>query len=504
MPRLRLARKSAVFTALLGAVWLGGMAAAQPTVPQTVFNKAALQQDFDQLYSGLQQAHYDLYAHYPKTRYDSDYETYRAQIEDGMSRLEAQVLFQRFVALGGIAHATTTLPFDDFMAFREADGAMLPLFLLIDEEQVTIDTVTSKEDALGRGMVVTAIDGAPINAWLDRVRTIVSADNDALSNSLIEQQLPFLLWMLDGERAQYTVTAIADGTPVTVTVDPLSRPEQDAIEATLYAPPVDARKSDASDDNDGDDTAPRAKRMLSERVAYLRPGPFYNVDDDSGNVWDEAPFKRFVDDAFSEFLATGAEALLIDLRLNPGGNSSFSDPMLAWIADRPFRFASRFEVKVSPQAEAANLARLDEQAGDDDVSKRYARLYREHREGEVVDFDLPYAQPKDGEQFKGQVYVLVDRTSYSNAVSVAAIVQDYGFGTVLGEKTADLATTFGAMERFQLDNPGIEVGFPNALIIRPNGARTPDGVTPDILIDSSRKDAEDVLASALSIIERNL
>jgi C-terminal processing protease CtpA/Prc len=67
-------------------------------------------------------------------------------------------------------------------------------------------------------------------------------------------------------------------------------------------------------------------------------------------------------------------------------------------------------------------------------------------------------------------------------VSVAALVQDYKFGTVLGEATSDMATTYGAMETFALPNTGIVVGFPKAHIVRPNGDLRARGVTPDIAI----------------------
>ena len=69
-------------------------------------------------------------------------------------------------------------------------------------------------------------------------------------------------------------------------------------------------------------------------------------------------------------------------------------------------------------------------------------------------------------------------------MSVAAIVQDFGFGTVLGEETADLASTLGAMEQFTLPRTGIEVGYPKARILRPNGDARPRGVVPDIAIDT--------------------
>ena len=79
--------------------------------------------------------------------------------------------------------------------------------------------------------------------------------------------------------------------------------------------------------------------------------------------------------------------------------------------------------------------------------------------------------------------MLVNRYSFSNAVTVAAQIQDYGFGVVTGETTADMATTYGAMEQFTLPRTGIIVGYPKAHIVRINGALESHPVTPDVALD---------------------
>jgi C-terminal processing protease CtpA/Prc len=100
------------------------------------------------------------------------------------------------------------------------------------------------------------------------------------------------------------------------------------------------------------------------------------------------------------------------------------------------------------------------------------------------------------------VYLLVNRHSYSNAVMVAALAQDLGFATILGEETSDLATTYGAMEQLTLSRTGIVVGFPKALIVRPNGSRAARGVVPDVAIPTPLVESADdpVLQRALEIV----
>ena len=185
-----------------------------------------------------------------------------------------------------------------------------------------------------------------------------------------------------------------------------------------------------------------------------------------------------------------------------GGDAAFSDPIAAWFAGEPFRFASELYVRSSPEAEAANAARLDPD-DTDSVNAIYAEKFAETPYGEVFEVEFPEVQPREEQQFEGNVYVLVDRHSYSNAVTFAAMVQDYGFGTIIGEETADLATTYGAMESFTLPNSGVSVGFPKAYIIRPNGDVTVRGVVPDIAIPAPivLGEGDVVLDAALALVE---
>jgi C-terminal processing protease CtpA/Prc len=159
--------------------------------------------------------------------------------------------------------------------------------------------------------------------------------------------------------------------------------------------------------------------------------------------------------------------------------------MLAWFAKAPFRFAKDFRIRVSAAAIASNAKRLSAQTDKgDSISSKFADAYARHRIGDVFSFDIPMAQPRDGQRFGGRVFMLVNRHSYSNTVQVAAMSQDMHIATILGEETSDLATTFGAMEQFTLPRTGIDVGFPKAQIIRVNGDLRARGVVPDVLIET--------------------
>lgn len=463
---------------------------AKAETADKIISAEDLQQDFEALYEGLKSAHYDLYVHRPQAEYDALFKQTLADLNKPLSLFEAQIAFQKFLAYGNVAHARIDLPSEPFERFRDNGGRVFPIYPRIVDGRFYIGELHAEGTGLQPGDEIIAINGAPARAWLARTAQYISADTDYIAHSLLEFRFPFLVWLEAGELSEFQLEVRADGNKTrTVRVNAITQAAQKAA----------AAKKTPGFIFDGN---AREAVMLEDGVAYLKPGPFYNVENPQA-MWDNAVFAEFIDSAFERFIAEGATRLLIDLRENPGGDNSFSDLMVGWIADRPFTFISEFRVKSSPEAEAANRMRLESVSGAAaGASAMFAKEYANTPYGETFTIDLPHTEPRDGDRYEGEVYVLINRHSYSNAVNVAALIQDYDFGVILGEETSDFATTYGAMESFQLPRTGITVGFPKARLIRPSGDEKAGGVRPDIAIASpiAPVDNDVVLNAALDIV----
>jgi len=465
MKHIIAAMLTAFFTAL-------GTAAGQPTDWSQRVSVEAARADLAALYDGLQSAHYDLFVHRSRKDYDARFARTMEAIEAPLTRLELLRALQKFAAYGNVAHARIEFPPEAYGSFRDDGGRAFPIYLRIVDGRAYVSEDYSGSDKVALGDEILSIDGEPMARWLQRTAQYISADTPYMAHSILESSFPMYLWVESGEREHFALRIRKNnGRSQRVRIQALTRDE-------LVANSNDAPEVLSLDFNS------REARMLTNQIAYLRPGPFYNVED-PGQIWNNGGFAAFVDDAFEAFLQNDARSLVIDLRNNPGGDNSFSDEMISWIGDRPFRFASKFLVRSSDEAAASNQARLD--ASPDavqGVSGLYAKAFAATPRGEIFEFDIPLAEPRPGTRFEGRVYVLVNRNSYSNAVNVAAIFQDYGWGEIAGEPTADFATTYGAMEHFTLPNSGFTVGFPKAYIIRPSGDPRLGGVQPDIVIET--------------------
>lgn len=470
---------------LATALWLGASAAG---ARESRFTPEQVRADFADLYAGLREAHYDLYAHRPKAEYDRLYATMLAGFDRPLTRAETEERFQLFAAYGQVAHARIETSGDGWEAWRVGGGKAFPVPLRFVGGKAF---ATANQSGVAAGDELLTLDGKPMAEWIERLTRQISADTPYMKASLLEFRFPKALWQDTGPRDRFRVEVRGPhGKRKAIEVAALTRAELEAAEAAR--PPVFVLDSET-----------REARMLTPTVAYLKPGPFYDNRPGVENMWDNSAFVPFIDAAFEDFIARGAADLIIDLRDNPGGDNSFSDPMIAWFADKPFRFYSAFEIKVSPQTTASNAARLAVTGGGG-VSAEMAALFAGKKPGDIVRFELLTPQPRAGKRFTGRVWLLVDRHSFSNTVTVAALVQDYGLGKVLGEETSDLATTFGAMETFKLPRTGIVVGYPKALIVRPNGDRTTRGVVPDIAIAMPVVPTTDdvVLKRALAVVEK--
>lgn len=458
-----------------------------------LYTPVELRADFEQLYHGLQEAHFDLYAFTPKPRLDRLYAQQLTALDRPLTRQQARTRFELFAAAVRMGHTRVDSPDAAWLRYLQSGGKSFPLPVRIVAGRVYVAQNLSGVEAIRPGEEILGLNGESMSRWLERTDRHVSAETDYMAHSLMEYDFAQYLWVELGAVDGFDIRLRRAGSALQVHVPARTQAQMESQHARQ--PPVLDLENPL-----------RTARLLSEGVAYLRPGPFYNTEArTAAGEWDVSGFRQFIDHAFATFATAHADRLIIDLRGNPGGDNLFSDLMVAWFASRPFRFASQFRVKVSRESIAANDARMahDAQAAGP-ISHRYADLYAHARIGEVVDFDIPETVPRAGQRFTGKVFVLVDRQTYSNAVAVAALIQDYHFGVVLGEPTSDMASTYGAMEQFTLHNTELMVGYPKARIIRPDGDTRPRGVTPDVLIDIPVVQAPDdlVLAQAVVIARR--
>lgn len=422
--------------------------------------------DMAYAYETLQKAHYNLYAYVSKREYDAAYDDLVRSIrKDSLSMLETTMLMQRLLAIGNVGHCEVDFPAGSYITYATQGGTVFPLELAFEEGKAFVRKSYVPDSSVRAGDQLLQLNGKPIRKLKAAIHPYLSAERPYFKDAKLEfWSFPRYYWAVFGQQESFKVKVkSATGKRSTHILEPITVMGYEASRGG------EILKNE------------RSFRYIGD-VAYLHPGPFSSPEPDG-----EAQFKAFVDSAFADINSRQAPYLILDLRNNAGGHNTFSDHLIAYFADKPFRWFSEFTVRTSEVLKVQTRKQYPKAIPDD-----YTRQILETPDGDTFAYAQTMQQPMpENLRFKGKVYVLVNRQSYSMAAVSGALIQDYGFGEIVGEETGDTPTLYAAQFSFQLPRTSVELKVPKGYIVRPNGNEKLAGLIPDHLVRDHLLDDED-------------
>lgn len=448
------------------------VSAQEATYKQTEFSQKQVSNDLSFLYQSLTKTHYNAFAYVSQAQYEAKYQQLR-QLVDLKKRwtlLEVTSLYQQLAAIIRNGHTEIDFPAEVYIAYAQAGGTVFPFEITFDIHRALITHNYSEKGEIKAGDELLAINGKSLDEVLDSIYPLISAERHYFKQTKLEAlSFPRYYWQVYGEEKTFSVTVM----------------DQDSNEQTLVvnATPVihgfEMQREEVLN----------ATRKLSfyGDIAYLNPGNF------SG---DEIEFEEFIRNGFKQINQRRIKSLIVDLRNNAGGNDSFSNYLVSFIADKPFKWSSKFQLKTS------RLLKDDTQKHRD-ITQPYWQQVMEHPSGSIYEYDFGLYEPQPVEQrFKGQVIVLINRQTHSQSAVTAAQIQDYGWAVIAGEETADLPSLYASQFSFQLPETGITVKVAKGKITRISGSEALKGVLPDIYLKPDITSGDDnVLSSAVSLLK---
>lgn len=433
------------------------------------FDQKSVLADLETLYQSLQQTHYNLFAYTPQQEFEAHYQKLKQSVkQDSLSLLETTSLFQQLISKANTGHAEINFPATPYRAYAMGGGTVFPLEISVQGGKSIITRNFSNNPALQVGGELVAINDLPIQQVLEKIYPQLSAETTYFKNAKLELfSLPRLYWQVFGAKDNFRVNLKVKEETIEVEVPAINLIEDFEMKRTEII------------------TADQSIKWY-DNTAYLKPGNF------SG---DESAFKQYIDSVFIEINTKSVDHLIIDLRNNSGGHQAFSDYLVSYIADQAFKWHSHFSLKSS------NLLKIQTRL-ESDTTSAYAQNILTHKSGEIFDYSFEAFLPQEeSKQFHGKVYVLINRHSYSMAAVTAAMIQDYKFGTIVGEETGDFPTLYAAQFQYPLPNTGIAAKVPKGYMIRPNGSEIKRGVVPDLeLREDVSTEADEMLEQLLKII----
>jgi len=433
--------------------------------PERKFGKQEILKDLSYLYKSLNDAHYDLYAYISKEAFYDNYNRLKTSIpNDSLNTLEATTLLQKLISTVNNGHTEIDFPATSYREYAYKKGTVFPLELAFENNKNLIRKNFSDNTNIKIGQEILSINGKSMPDILAKIYPLISAERSYFKNAKIEfYSFPRLYWQAYGKQNNFEIEVknndltekhILYAIPL---IDGYERKRTDIMNATMSL-------------------------NFFNNTAYINPGDF-------GGSWEI--YQKFIDSAFVQVNSKNSKNLIIDLRNNKGGDNSFSDYLVSYIADTPFKWCSELTIKTSQFLK-------DHTRKNNDTISTYFQNILKHKNGERYSYKFEKYQPQPkNKKYGGTTYVLVNRQSHSQSALTAAQIQDYKFGTIVGEETGDYPTLYASQFQYSLPITGIVVKVAKGYIIRVNGSKKQEGVIPDILIKDHLLDESDEILDGI-------
>lgn len=155
----------------------------------------------------------------------------------------------------------------------------------------------------------------------------------------------------------------------------------------------------------------------------------------------------FADAAVADMKKHGVKELIIDLRLNGGGNSEVGDSLLRRISKVPFMFRTRSIRKITP-----TTLRMANNAG---LGLHYTfapGVYEQNIAKDSANYNLPLPESR---RFNGRVWMLISHCTYSSGADCATAFKEFHMGKVVGQETGGMNACYIDVLPFQLSHSGL-------------------------------------------------
>jgi len=432
---------------------------------QKKFPKQEVIEDLTFLRKSLEEAHYNLYIYTSKEAFNQNFESVKSSItKDSLSILEITSLFQGVISKANNGHTEIPFPGAVYIDYAYSGGTIFPLEIAFEEGKSLIRKNWSNNKAIEIGSEIMSINNQSIDDVLQQIYPLISAERNYFKLAKIELiSFPRLYWQAFGEQKNFEIEIKKDG-----------KIEKHQIKAISLIEDYEVKRNELFSEK-------RELQFLNQ-AAYLKPGNFGG---------DEEKYRRFIDSSFVEINKQKLPNLIIDLRNNLGGDDSFSDYLVSYIADKPFRWYSEFTLKTSAILKAHVRENYD-------TNNPFWQSVLTHEDGSIYAYEFDEYKPQPIEKrFSGKVYVLINRQSHSQSAVTAAQIQDYEFATIVGEETGDFPSLYASQYSFVLPHTGIDVKISKGFIVRVNGSKKAEGVIPDIYIKDHLLDEDDEILNGL-------
>lgn len=455
-----------------------------------VLTPQELKTDFEIFRGSLEEMHPGLYWYSSKKEIDSVFEAIDISIAKEMTDLEFYRLLSRAISKIRCVH-TWILPAEKTNHELLRQGPLLPIELKLIEGRAYFFKSKSKEQlAIEPGQQILSINGYSIDALLQLSNKVRSGDGWTTTGKerLFELFFHYFYVTHVGQPETYELTYFDQGGKVKNVV----------IKAMPF--------SEFNQKQSSNDKSNIELDIINDHTAYLKVRAFDNWRENGK----KKKFLTLVNKAFIKIDSSKADNLIVDIRDNWGGTERYGLALCSYFTDSSFygykeiRFKNnKFKYRKYSKTNSLEFLLYKTVLNLDKVNDTTYLLQNDNNT-DIVKPSSP--------QFSGNVYILINGSTYSTASDFSALMHSKGLATFIGEETGGgYRGNSGDYEfEFVLPNSKIRFNAPLAQYLT-NVTYEPEnygrGVIPDHIvkpmIENLIQEADTELDFTLKLIKKD-
>jgi ketosteroid isomerase-like protein len=400
---------------------------------------AALRNDFALLCETLEEWHPALHVYETKEEIDHLFETTKAAIIEPMTALEFETLITPVIARVHCVH-TRILPTSAHHAARRHTSSYLPVEPQVIGGRLFVRTSYVDVPELVPGSEILEIDGLAAEVVIVNLTSLVSTDGEIESHRLAT--------LNDGFNLSYATHL---GSPAKFELRVRERGSEEIRELTV--PALDFESWNRGVLARGPEPRPGPGQELETRVLPEEDVAILTYRSFQGS--DTKSITGALETFFAGIHASGIANLIVDLRLNPGGDPSQGATLVSYLADEPFVYF-RFDPEKNSWRDALALR----------------------------GFTSPRAPAEH--HFRGRIFVLIGGRNTSTAGHVISLLKQQGRVILIGQDSGSTWTCNDNSKDLVLPASGIRVHIARTTYQAAVTGLTPGvGIRPDHLIEAT-------------------